>query len=367
MVADLGLSKSTAGLIASANFAGYLAGAVAGSVAGPKGSERAWMLSALAASALTTAAMAVATSVALMLALRFAGGAASALVMVLAASVVLDRLAAQGRPGLSDVHFAGVGAGIAVSAAVVAGLAAAGGHWRDFWWASGALSCAGVAAAALLLPPTPPTAAAAVAKSATQPGARPALARYAAAYGLFGAGYVITATFLVAIVRDDPTMRPLEPIVWVIVGLTAVPSVAVWGRIGRRIGIARAYATACLIEAAGILACIWPGGPVGALGAAVVLGATIMGITALGLMGARALAAADPRRTFAWMTAAFGTGQILGPIAAGYAVDATGSFAPPIIGAALVLVAAAVVVPRESNAGVRSGSPRSAAQGRDPR
>ena len=58
----------------------------------------------------------------------------------------------------------------------------------------------------------------------------------AVAYFLFGLGYVITATFLIDIVRSTEGIRPLEPYAWVLVGLGAAPSVALWTAIGRRIG-----------------------------------------------------------------------------------------------------------------------------------
>ena len=53
MVDDLGLSKSDAGLIASANFLGYLIGALAASSSSLPGSRRTWFFAALAISALS--------------------------------------------------------------------------------------------------------------------------------------------------------------------------------------------------------------------------------------------------------------------------------------------------------------------------
>src|SRR5271165_4032652 len=129
MLAALGLSKASAGLIASANFAGYLAGALGAMRATMPGSRRTWLLGALLASAATTAAMGLTTSFAAFLVLRFLGGVASALALILASALVLDRLAEAGRPGLMALHFAGVGVGIAVSAALVAALLRGGGDW----------------------------------------------------------------------------------------------------------------------------------------------------------------------------------------------------------------------------------------------
>ncbi len=333
MAEGLELTGGQAGLIASANFCGYLAGALLAAARLP-GSRRAWLLGALALGAATTGAMGVASGLPAFLLLRGIGGAASAFVLVFASALVLDRLAAAGRGDLAALHFAGVGVGIAASAGLVA---LPGLGWRELWGASGLVSLAAVGAVAWLVPRE---------EGAARPVApRPAgegswLAWWAVAYGLFGFGYVVTATFLVAIVRTEPALRVVEPFVWLVVGLAAVPSVALWGWGGRRFGLARSFAAACLVEAAGVAASVlWPGAA-GALVAAALLGGTFMGLTALGLAGGRALSAADPRRTLAVLTAAFGIGQIVGPALAGLLHDRTGSFGLPSLLAAAALLAA---------------------------
>lgn len=166
------------------------------------------------------------------------------------------------------------------------------------------------------------------------------------AYGLFGFGYVITATFLVAIVRAESELAALEGVVWVAFGVVAAPSVALWNRFGQRLGVARAFALACIVEAIGVLASVLWMSKAGAIAGAVLLGGTFMGLTALGLVAARALGGGDGRRNLGLMTAAFGLGQIIGPAFAGYVYDYTGSFVAPSIAAAVVLCAAALLVVR---------------------
>jgi predicted MFS family arabinose efflux permease len=345
MVEDLGVSKGTAGLLASANFAGYLAGALLAATPTMPGSRRNWLLLSLIVSSLTTGAMAFTSSTAAFLTLRFAGGVASAFVLVLAAALVLDRLSAAGRPDLTSVHFAGVGVGMALSAVLVSSLAAWGGGWRSPWLASGITSVLAVGiVAGLIADRVEP----AMATASRQHQADPHLAALVVAYGLFGFGYIITATFLVAIVRGSAQVCALDPLIWLVVGLTAAPSVARWTWVGAKIGIARSFAFACGIEAVGVAASVLWLTPAGVLLAAALLGGTFMGITALGLIRARHLSSGDPRRTLAVMTAAFGLGQIVGPVFAGIIYDATGTFLVPSLTAVSALLVGALLAMRGS-------------------
>ena len=133
---------------------------------------------------------------------------------------------------------------------------------------------------------------------------------------------------------------------WIVVGLTAIPSVALWTWAGRRVGIARAFALACVLEAVGVAASVlWITTP-GILLAAALLGGTFMGLTALGLIQARQHASGDPRRTLATMTAAFGFGQIVGPAFAGVVYDAAGTFVAPSLVAVAALLIAALLMTR---------------------
>ena len=341
MADSLALTKGQAGLIAASNYLGYFVGSLLGAAGFMGGNRRGWALGALAASALTTGAMALTVSIPGFLILRFIGGGASAFVMVFGSAIVFDRLASAGRPNLSHFHFAGVGIGIAVSALLVSGLAAGNIGWAGQWISSAIISLAALIAVAVMIPRgddriAPPV-------TTSDPGFDRRIIPLALSYGLFGFGYVITATFISVMVRQTPAIASVEPFVWLAVGLTGVPSVALWAWIGRRLGNPVSIALACLVEAAGVAATVLFSNAAAVLLGAALLGGTFMGITAVGMMTARELSRGDPRRTLAFLVATFGAGQMIGPVFAGYLAEITGDFAAPSLTASGALVAAAAL------------------------
>jgi predicted MFS family arabinose efflux permease len=348
MIDALGWSKTDAGLVASANFVGYLFGAVMAGWPVFAADARKWLVVALAVSAVTTAAMGLPPDVVVIAAMRFAGGVASAFVIVCASTVVLDRLAAAQRTDLAAIHFAGVGAGICVSAGAVAAAHAGGMGWRSLWVVSGMLAAVAAVVAVILLPPAPLRRPSAAGSGDPAAASKPASVRMIVAYGLFGFGYVITATFLVTIVRQSPGIRPLEPWIWLLFGLAAVPSVPLWQWLGQRTGLTRAFAAAAIVEAAGVAAAsVDQVTAAGACAAAALLGGTFMGLTALGLMSGRVVAGGHPQRVISLMTISFGAGQIVGPFVAGILAEHTGSLrlASLLAAAALVLAAGLAASP----------------------
>jgi predicted MFS family arabinose efflux permease len=144
-------------------------------------------------------------------------------------------------------------------------------------------------------------------------------------------------------VRETAEIRPLEPWIWVLFGFAAVPSVPVWQRLGRRIGLAGAYALACLVEAVGVAASVEWTTIAGVCLSAVLLGGTFMGLTALGLMRARAASGDRPQRAIALATASFGAGQMVGPTLAGVLSEYSGSLRGASLSAAAALVLAAAI------------------------
>ena len=336
MMEELGLSPGDMGLIASANYLGYLVGALAAAGGWATGRERSILILGLVANSALTLGMGVADGMAAFLLIRFLGGVVTAIVMVFLAAIVFAELALAGRSDLQAVHFGGVGVGIASSSAMIALLILDGAGWRMAWFGAGTLTLFGLLLVAALIERLPSGAHQAV-HEPSLPRTRP-VSLLILAYGLFGLGYIVTATFLIAIVREGGASRLFEAVVWLVTGLAIIPSIWLWWKVGDRIGMRGAFAAGCLVEAVGVTASVAADDRIGPLVGGVLLGGTFVAVTAIGLHAGRSLAPASPRRMLAIMTAAFGVGQIAGPIAAGYLVDWTGNYVLASLAAAVVLV-----------------------------
>jgi MFS family permease len=343
MMGGIPLSAADAGYIAAGNFAGYLAGAILSAYGWAAGRERLVALGGLGATAVLLALMAVSTSVPAFIAIRFLAGLASALAMIFTSSIVLPRAA--NRPMVSVLHFGGVGAGIALSSALVLlvnSIAGDGAHgWRANWLAGAVIVVVVWLLVSRILPREP----LGMARTVEPPLAwRLPLVLLTTSYGLFGFGYVITATFLVTIARQGAAGPIVEFLAWFVTGCAAAVSLLAWQPAIRRIGLARTYLAALLVLAVGVIGSVGLPPVAGALVGGLLLGATFMVVTAFGLQLGRNLAPESPRRAFAFMTAAFGTGQILGPLVAGWLAQWSGSFTAPTLAAAGVVMVCVLLV-----------------------
>ena len=344
----LGWSLATAGDVASANFIGYLLGAL---VAGPLAARRhraAWLGTALIASALTTLAGGHAWSLPGWLLLRFVAGFASALGIVLGVALVIDYVIRAGKPTLATAPFPGVGIGIVLSVVVTEATARQQIDVFGQWAALGVVASVSALVALAILWRMPNRVQPPQAEGYATPGIElsPALRRLIASYGLLGLGYVVTATFLVAMARDLPSASMLEPWCWIVVGATAAPSVPLGRRLAERYGNMAVMRGAFLLQAAGVILAGWQAGAVALLLGGACLGATFLSITALVLNAARAEAGPHGDLAIGFMTASFGFGQLAGPFVAGRLAQASGGFAAPSAMAAGALVLGAVLLPR---------------------
>jgi MFS family permease len=158
------------------------------------------------------------------------------------------------------------------------------------------------------------------------------------AYVLEGGGYIVTSTFLPAIVEGLPGLEGAGVGLWVLVGVTAAPSTLVWTRVAARLGQPTALILAYAAQAAGIVLPAVSPAWWAAVGSAALFGGTIMGIVALTLPYAREVVGARKAGlAIGLLTAVYGVGQALGPLIAARLVDDAGGFEPALVASSVAV------------------------------
>jgi hypothetical protein len=126
----------------------------------------------------------------------------------------------------------------------------------------------------------------AAAPAATTRPDRPAGSRWFAAlltsYSLEGVGYIIAGTFLVAAINETASTR-VGSGAWVVVGLAALPSSALWAWLGRRWSRPALLLTALVLQSVGIALPALFAGPVPAVMSAALFGVTFLGVASITL------------------------------------------------------------------------------------
>jgi MFS family permease len=351
MGAGAGLTTADAGLLAAANYLGYLVGCVLAAAPVVRRHRGAFLTAGLVLTVLTLAAMPLSTAFAAWSAARGLAGVASAFAFVTAADLVLTLLRRHDRDDLAGWVFGGVGGGIALSGLATPPAAALGG-WPATWWVAAALALVlGLLALRLARLPAGPDDDGA---AAGPPPRVLLLAALGTAYFLEGAGYIITGTFLVDVATDigPPWVAAGS---WTIAGLAGVPSCVLWARIAARRGRGPTLLVALAVQAVGLALPAVVASPVAVVVSAVVFGGTFVGIVMLTLPLARTLAGRGAGPVVAVFSALYGVGQVVGPVAV---TLVSGDDARPALalGGALVVAATVVAVPAarvSSRAGAR--------------
>jgi MFS family permease len=349
MLEDAGLSIAAGGLLASANYIGYLLGAIA-AIAVPVRHETA-IRAGLIAIGITTLAMGLHLPLGMWLLMRGLAGIASAWVLISVSAWSLETLARYQRPLLSSIVFAGVGVGIAIAGLLCLALIQGGAASSQAWIALGLFSLVVTAAIWPFLRRR--SNAAGPARLGSRAGYRwnADAIRLVICYGIFGFGYIIPATFLPVMAKKALADTALVGWSWPVFGLAAALSTLAVAMLIRRVGNRGLWIACQLIMAVGVaLPVVWPH-IFSIFLAALMVGGTFMVITLVAMQEARQVAGNAATVLIAAMTASFAAGQIAGPLLITYGFQGEAGFSHALlIASSLLIVSAAALASRPKKA-----------------
>ena len=326
MQAQTGLGDAAAGALAAVNYAGYMSGALAVAWLDDVRWRHRFYSAGLWLALLVTAAMGLSAWWPAWALWRYIGGLCGASGMLLGSGLVLGWLMQHGRRPELGLHFMGIGLGIVLSAVGAWGLGQLWPHWATQWWAFAVVGLVFFVPAWRWRPPVPPAPAAKATGAGETPMPKRWLWTMLASYFAAGWGFVISATFTVAIVEREPALAGQGPWAWALVGLAATPAVFVWDRIARSLGDIRALMLAFVLQILAVMLPAASGALWAALAGAVGYGATFIGIVSLTLALVGRRSPANPGKAMARLTLSYGAAQIIAPAVTGAMAQASGSF-----------------------------------------
>ncbi|WP_426417906.1 YbfB/YjiJ family MFS transporter [Aestuariirhabdus sp. LZHN29] len=344
MQQQAGLGISEGGWLAAINYLGYLCGAlIAAFISNLVLKDRLYRLG-LVVALLTTAGMGLTDNIWLWSALRFLAGLSSAAGMLLGSGLILNWLIRHNHHSELGIHFSGIGLGIALCAIAVE-LMSQYIDWSQMWLL---LTLIG----ALILIPAwawlPPPDTAAVTSSGKMmvdtPPSRAFMRLFTLAYFCAGVGYVVSATFIVAIVDQLPGLEGKGAWTFMVVGLGAAPAAILWDLVARKLGNLNALISASVLQIVGILLPVIEPNLILSMIGALLFGATFIGIVSLVLTMAGRYYPTRPAKMMGKMTLSYGAAQIIAPAITGLLAEYSGSYSDGLYLAAAMMALGSVLL-----------------------
>lgn len=341
------LSNENAGLLATVNYLGYLIGAMIPTFLIIK-SKVVDLKIYLLINIISVLLMGVTQGFLVWNILRFIAGITSGTVFVLASNVVLESLNKGGKSHLSGFLYSGVGIGIFTSSIFIQ-IYTDYNTWASTWIILGIASLIlGFIVIFFMKEIKEPVNL--EQKTIHINDQNSALYTkwfmvcFSIAYLLEGAGYIVTGTFLVAIVESIPDLKEYAALSWMFVGMAAIPSCVLWSILGNKIGFIKAIYLAFILQIIGVILPVFSHNIISLVISSCLFGGTFLGLTTLFMSRGQLMSAVSGRNLVALLTFIYSLGQVVAPYFAGILIGSSNNYNGALIFASSLLILALVAI-----------------------
>lgn len=340
------LSNQDAGLLATINYLGYLIGAMIPTFLIMK-SKVIDLKIYLLINIISVLLMGFTHDFVTWNILRFVAGITSGTVFVLASNVVLESLNKGGKSHLSGFLYSGVGIGIFTSSIFVQ-LYTDSETWASTWVILGVASLVMGSVVIFLMKdikePINLENKNLNVNNKSEAYTKWFMVFFSIAYLLEGAGYIVTGTFLVAIVESIPNLKEYAALSWMFVGLAAIPSCILWSILGNKIGFIKAIYLAFILQFIGVILPVFSHHTVSLIISSCLFGGTFLGLTTLFMSRGQLMSAISGKNLVALLTFIYSLGQVIAPYFAGILIGDTDNYNGALIFASSLLILAIIAI-----------------------
>lgn len=337
------MSDQAAGLLATINYLGYLIGAIIPMFYIFK-SKVVDVKIYLILNILSIILMGFTTNYILWSILRLIAGITSGTVFVLASNVVLEALRQAHKEGISGLLYSAVGLGLFFSSIYVFFFTDES-TWQMTWIILGAISLVLGLLVIFLMKENPlrelPGNSDTTNGDKTAHRLNPKFMRwFSIAYFCEGAGYIITGTFLVAIIKSIPAFSEYAALSWMFVGLGAIPSTVVWSLIAEKLDYSKATYMAFGLQIISVCLPVVSHNIVSLIISSLLFGSTFLGLTTLFMSKGQMLMfqTGSQSNFIATLTVIYSVGQMIAPFVSGYLIGESGNYNSALLFATAILV-----------------------------
>lgn len=163
---------------------------------------------------------------------------------------------------------------------------------------------------------------------------------FSIAYFCEGAGYIITGTFLVAIIKSIPAFSEYAALSWMFVGLGAIPSTVVWSMIAEKMDYSKATYMAFGLQIISVALPVFSHHIVSLIISSLIFGSTFLGLTTLFMSKGQMLMLQTGGKSnfIATLTVIYSIGQMIAPFVSGYLIGDSGNYNAALLFATAILI-----------------------------
>ncbi|MGB5918817.1 YbfB/YjiJ family MFS transporter [Arcobacter sp.] len=308
------LTVSFAGILASVNYAGYLAGSIFAVFIKDIYAKVKFFRLGMIISILTTLVLATTHNETLWLISRVIAGFGAAMALVVGSAIVMYKLKIDNKTKAMGIHFSGIGFSILVTDLIVRAVFYFHGTWQDAWLVLTIFAFFASFYSMYVLSFGKRIDANVVKHHFDIKLFSPFVILLIIAYFCEGVGFVVQATFIPDIINSLEGLKGYGNLTWTLVGLAGIPSCIIWMNLAHKYGSVNIIIIAMLLQVVGILISALTNNLYLNLLSGVLYGGTFIGLVALFMNLGGKLSGANPVVLMGALTTAYGVGQVLAPL-----------------------------------------------------
>ena len=325
MLSTDALSLTFAGVLASINYAGYLAGSIFAIFIKDINTKIKYFRLGVILCVLSTVVMGITINEVFWLLGRVIAGFGSAMLLVVGAAIVMTKLNFEDKTKAMGIYFSGIGIAL-VSSDIISRYVLSFSSWENSWI---------VLTFCALFLAFYPLYILSFDKEIFQKNEKhpfnkalfsPFVLVLIVAYFTEGVGFVIQGTFLPTILKSIEGLETVASLSWLLVGLAGIPSSIIWMRLAHKYGSINIIIIAMSLQIIGILIPTLTTNMYLNLFCGVLYGATFVGLVALFMNLGGKLAGKNPVMLMGALTTAYGIGQVTAPLYAVSLTQLTGNY-----------------------------------------